>query len=74
MAKVQQKSEKITAFDGLFFVSDKFVSMLSRERTVNPASYLPPICLRCNSYFQSVKCRCTTAASEDSAEKIQILL
>ena len=74
MAKVQQKSEKITAFDGLFFVSDKFVSMLSRERTVNPASYLPPICLRCNSYFQSVTCRCTTAASEDSAENIQILL
>ena len=45
MAKVQQKSEKITAFDGLFFVSDKFVSMLSRERTVTPASYLPPLCL-----------------------------
>ena len=45
MAKVQQKSEKITAFDGLFFVSDKFVSMLSRERTVTPASYLPPLLL-----------------------------
>ena len=35
---------------------------------------LPPIYLRCASYFQSVKCRCTTAASEDSAENIQILL
>ena len=43
MAKVQQKTEKITAFDGLFFVSDKFVSMLSRERTVTRASYLPPL-------------------------------
>ena len=31
------------AFDGLFFVSDKFVSMLSRKRTVTPASYLPPL-------------------------------
>jgi len=29
MAKVQQKSEKITAFGGIFFVLDKFVSILS---------------------------------------------
>ena len=43
MAKVQQKTEKITAFDELFFASDKFVSMLSRKRTVTPASYLPPL-------------------------------
>ena len=29
MAKVQQKSEKITAFGGIFFVLDKFDSILS---------------------------------------------
>ena len=29
MAKVQQKSEKITAFGGIFFVLDKFGSILS---------------------------------------------
>ena len=29
MAKVQQKSEKITAFGGMFFVLDKFDSILS---------------------------------------------
>ena len=29
MAKVQQKSEKITAFGGIFFVLDKFDSSLS---------------------------------------------
>ena len=28
-AKVQQKSEKITAFGGIFFVLDKFDSILS---------------------------------------------
>ena len=28
MAKVQQKSEKITAFGGIFFVLDKFDSIL----------------------------------------------
>ena len=29
MAKVQQKSEKITTFGGIFFVLDKFDSILS---------------------------------------------
>ena len=29
MAKVQQKSEKISAFGGVFFVLDKFDSILS---------------------------------------------
>ena len=29
MAKVSKKSEKITAFDGIFFVLDKFDSILS---------------------------------------------
>ena len=29
MAKVSKKSEKITAFDGIFFVMDKFDSILS---------------------------------------------
>ena len=29
MAKIQQKSEKITAFGGIFFVLDKFDSILS---------------------------------------------
>ena len=29
MTKVQQKSEKITAFGGIFFVLDKFGSILS---------------------------------------------
>ena len=29
MAKVQQRSEKITAFGGIFFVLDKFDSILS---------------------------------------------
>jgi len=29
MAKVQQKSEKITAFGGIFFVLDQFDSILS---------------------------------------------
>ena len=29
MAKVQQKSEKISAFGGIFFVLDKFDSILS---------------------------------------------
>ena len=29
MAKVQQKSEKITAFSGIFFVLSKFDSILS---------------------------------------------
>jgi hypothetical protein len=29
MAKVQQKSEKITAFGGIFFVLDKFDRILS---------------------------------------------
>ena len=29
MAKVQQKSEKITAFGGIFFVLDRFDSILS---------------------------------------------
>ena len=29
VAKVQQKSEKITAFGGIFFVLDKFDSILS---------------------------------------------
>ena len=29
MAKVQQKSEEITAFGGMFFVLDKFDSILS---------------------------------------------
>ena len=31
MAKVQQRSEKITAFGGIFFVLDKFDSILSSE-------------------------------------------
>ena len=31
MAKVQQKSEKITAFGGIFFVLDKFDSILSSQ-------------------------------------------
>jgi len=29
MAKIQQKSEKITAFGGIFFVLDKFDTILS---------------------------------------------
>ena len=33
MAKVQQKSEEITAFGGIFFVLDKFDSILSSELT-----------------------------------------
>ncbi len=33
MAKVQHKSEKISAFGGIFFVLDKFDSILSSEMT-----------------------------------------
>jgi hypothetical protein len=33
MAKVQQKSERITAFGGIFFVLDKFDRILSSEST-----------------------------------------
>ncbi len=41
MAKVQQRSEKITAFGGTFFVLDKFDSILS---SVIDSLYIRAIC------------------------------
>ena len=70
MAKVQQKTEKTRLLTDYFF-SRINLSLCCPVKELLP---LPPICLRCDAYFRSVKYRCTTAASEDSAENIQILL
>ena len=39
MAKVQQKSEKISAFGGIFFVLDKFDRILSSVVVILPSKY-----------------------------------
>ena len=49
MAKVQQKSEKISAFGGIFFVLDKF------DRTVCFAKSLVDSCIMRSIISQSTK-------------------
>ena len=41
MAKVQQKSEKITAFGGIFFVLDKFDHRAARGGRRSPSRVSP---------------------------------